>query len=64
MDERGDAALSSQLASDGQAASAANLNGTPAFLIGRSGGTASKLEPNSFTEPGSFNEAIAKLAKS
>ena len=62
--DRGDAALSSQLANDGQAASAANLNGTPAFLIGRSGATTSKLEPSSFTEPGSFNEAIAKLAKS
>jgi protein-disulfide isomerase len=62
--DRGDAALSSQLLSDGQAASAANLDGTPAFLIGRSGGTTSKLEPSSFTEPGSFNEAIAKLAKS
>ncbi len=62
--DRGDAALSNQLLSDGQAASAANLNGTPAFLIGRSGGSASKLEPSSFTEPGSFDEAIAKLAKS
>jgi protein-disulfide isomerase len=62
--DRGDQALANQLASDGQAASAANLNGTPAFLIGRSGATASKLEPSSFTEPGSFNEAIAKLAKS
>jgi protein-disulfide isomerase len=62
--DRGDAALSSQLLGDGQAAVAANLNGTPAFLIGRSGGTTSKLEPSSFTEPGSFDEAIAKLAKS
>jgi protein-disulfide isomerase len=62
--DRGDQALASQLASDGQAASAANLDGTPAFLIGRSGATTSKLEPSSFTEPGSFNEAIAKLAKS
>jgi protein-disulfide isomerase len=62
--DRGDAVLASQLASDGQAASAANLNGTPAFLLGRSEGTMSKLEPSSFTEPGSFNEAIAKLAKS
>jgi protein-disulfide isomerase len=62
--DRGDATLASQLLSEGQAASAANLNGTPAFLIGRSGGTTSKLEPSSFTEPGSFNEAIAKLAKS
>jgi protein-disulfide isomerase len=62
--ERGDPAFSNQLAGDAQAASGQGLNGTPAFLIGRSGGSASRLEPSSYSDPGSFDQAIAKLAKS
>jgi protein-disulfide isomerase len=62
--DRDDVALANQVASDTQAASSSGLDGTPAFLIGRSGGAASQLEPSSFTEPGSFNEAIEKLVKS
>jgi protein-disulfide isomerase len=46
--ERADAALMDQVASDAQTASSSGLNGTPAFLIGRSGGAASQLEPSSF----------------
>jgi protein-disulfide isomerase len=62
--DRDDVALANQVASDGQAASSSSLDGTPAFLIGRSGGPVSQLEPSSFTEPGSFNQAIEKLVKS
>jgi protein-disulfide isomerase len=62
--ERADAALMDQVASDAQTASSSGLNGTPAFLIGRSGGAASQLEPSSFTEPSSFNAAIEKLVNS
>lgn len=62
--ERGDPALVNQVESDAQTASSAGLNGTPAFLLGRSGGTAKQLNPSSFTEPGPFNEAIEKLVKS
>jgi protein-disulfide isomerase len=62
--ERGDPALANQVESDAQAANSNGLNGTPAFLLGRSGGTAKQLEPSSFTEPGAFNEAIEKLVKS
>ncbi len=59
--DRGDLALANRLASDGQMANASGLDGTPAFLIGRSGGAASHLEPGSLTEPSSFNAAIEKL---
>jgi protein-disulfide isomerase len=61
---RNEAALADQLSSDEQAATSQGLNGTPAFLIGRSGGAPSKLEPSSLTEPSSFNDAIEKLVKS
>jgi protein-disulfide isomerase len=56
--DRSDPALSARLAVDAQTANNDGLNGTPAFLVGRSGRTMSKLEPSSFADPGSFNEAI------
>lgn len=62
--DRADLALANQVASDAQTANSSGLNGTPAFLIGRSGGAASQLEPSSFTEPTSFNAAIEKLVNS
>ena len=34
--------------------------GTPGFLIGPSGGTASKFEASSFSEAGPFNAEIEK----
>jgi protein-disulfide isomerase len=57
--DRGDPALPERLAVDAQTANSEALNGTPAFLIVRPGRAASRLEPSSFTEPKSFNEAIA-----
>jgi protein-disulfide isomerase len=62
--ERNDPTLAGQVESDAQAANNAGFNGTPAFLIGRSGGAMTKLEPSSFSQAGPFDEAIAKLAKS
>jgi protein-disulfide isomerase len=62
--ERGEPALSNLLASDEQAATNNGLDGTPAFLLGHSGGALTQLEPSSFTEPGPFNQAIEKLVKS
>jgi protein-disulfide isomerase len=62
--DRGAIALTNQLATDGQTANGSGLNGTPAFLIGRSGGASRRLEPSSFTEPSSFNSAIEKLVNS
>jgi protein-disulfide isomerase len=61
---RGETALADQVASDGQAANSAGLDGTPAFLIGRSGGPLKRFEPSSLTEAGSFDKAIEALVKS
>jgi protein-disulfide isomerase len=61
---RNDPALAGQVSSDAQAAASRGLDGTPAFLIGRSGGAASRLEPSSLTSASAFGEAIEKLAKS
>jgi len=54
--------LANQLNADAQVANDQGLNGTPAFLIGRTGGAMSRLEPSSFTEAGAFDGAIEKLA--
>src|SRR5271156_4462724 len=62
--DRDDGALVNQVASDAQAANSRNLDGTPSFLLGRSGGVLTQLEPSSFTEPAPFNDAIEKLVKS
>jgi protein-disulfide isomerase len=62
--DRNDSALAKQVVNDAEAASNAGFNGTPSFLIGKSGGKLSRLEYSSLTDPTSFNEAIEKLAKS
>jgi protein-disulfide isomerase len=62
--DRADPALANQVIADGQAANSAGLSGTPGFLIGRSGGALKQLEPSSYTEAGSFDEAIEKLLRS
>jgi protein-disulfide isomerase len=64
ISDRNDPALANPLSSDAQAANNHGLNGTPAFLIGKSGAATSRLEPSSFTDPAPFNEAIEKLVKS
>ena len=61
--ERSDPALVTQIATDAQAANNVGFTGTPSFLIGKTGGTASKLEYSSLSDPSSFNEAIEKLLK-
>ncbi len=61
--DRSNPALANQIATDKQAANNAGFTGTPSFLIGKTGGTPSKLEYSSLTEPTSFNEAIEKLLK-
>jgi protein-disulfide isomerase len=60
---RSDPTLANQIVADGQAANTAGFTGTPAFLIGKSGGTLQKFEPSSLTDPSSFNTAIEKLLK-
>jgi protein-disulfide isomerase len=62
--DRGDTALGDQVTADAQAANSAGFNGTPAFLIGKTGGGARKLEYASLTDPTSFNQAIEKTLAS
>jgi protein-disulfide isomerase len=62
--DRGQPALVNEVEMDAQTASNEHLEGTPAFLLGHSGGAMSRFEPSSVTEPGSFEEAVSKLVKS
>jgi protein-disulfide isomerase len=61
--DRSEASLASEVASDAQAAGNAGFTGTPSFLIGKTGGTMTKIEP-SLTDPTSLNETIEQLLKS
>ncbi len=61
--DRKNSELASQVASDAQAANNASFTGTPSFLIGKTGGTMTKYEASSLTEPGPWNEEIEKLLK-
>ncbi len=61
--DRGNGALSTQIATDAQAANNEGFNGTPSFLLGKTGGKLTKFEYSSLTDPTSFNEAIEKLLK-
>lgn len=61
---RTDPALAGQLESDARSASADNLNGTPAFLVGVTGGAMTRFEPTSVVEAASFEHAVARLAES
>ena len=59
--DRNETALANQLAADAQAANTDGFNGTPSFLIGRTGGTMRKFDYTSLTDPTSFNGAIKQL---
>jgi protein-disulfide isomerase len=61
--DRGNPGLSNQIATDAQAANNEGFNGTPSFLLGKTGGKLTKFEYTSLSDPASFNEAIAKLLK-
>ena len=63
MSDRNDSALVAQVESDAQAAASEGFNGTPSFLIGKTGGASEKLEHYSLTETAPFDEAIEKLLK-
>ena len=60
---RTDPAFESTITSDAQAANNAGFNGTPSFLIGKTGGAMQKLEAASLTDPSAFNAAIEQLLK-
>jgi protein-disulfide isomerase len=49
------------ITSDAQAANNSGFNGTPSFLIGKTGSTLTKFEYQSLTDPSSFESAIDKL---
>jgi len=65
--DRNEAGLGKQIEADGEAAANAGFNGTPSFLLGRSGGTLEKVAELSgadLTEPSAYFEpAIEKLLK-
>jgi protein-disulfide isomerase len=61
---RNDPAFAEEVTRDAQAANLQGFTGTPSFLIGKSGGTLSKFEAASLTEPSSFESAINQLLKS
>ena len=61
--DRSDPRLARAIAADEQAAESAGLNGTPSFLIGRSGGAMSKLEFTNPEDPAFMDEAVEKLVK-
>jgi len=60
---RNNTALASQLSADAHAANNVDFNGTPSFLIGRTGGALKTFDDTSPTDPTSFNEAIKKLSQ-
>jgi protein-disulfide isomerase len=62
--DRGDQEFVAQLAADTQAANNNNFNGTPSFLIGKSGGALKKYEYSSLTESGGFEEQFEAALKS
>jgi protein-disulfide isomerase len=61
--DRGDPTLASAVAADAQLANNEGFNGTPSFLIGKTGGKLKKFEYASLTDPRSFNEAIEAALK-
>ncbi len=60
---RSDTQLTNTITSDAQAASDAGLNGTPALLIGQTGGTLRRLEVTSLTNPSPYASAIETLLR-
>jgi protein-disulfide isomerase len=59
--DRNSPEFTNTITSDAQAANNAGFNGTPSFLVGKTGGTMAKLEYQSLTDPSSFESAIDKL---
>jgi len=63
--DRSDGELAKQVTTDEEAAKTNGFNGTPSFLIGRSGGAMSKLEfTGAPSDPTFVNTAVEKLLKS
>lgn len=61
--DRSGPVLAKQIETDRQAASNEGFNGTPSFLIGKTGGAMSKLSYQSVEDPSFVSEAVEKLLK-
>jgi protein-disulfide isomerase len=61
--DRADQSFQAKLAVDTQEANNDGFNGTPAFMIGKTGGAMKKFEYSSLTDPSGFEAEVAKLAK-
>jgi len=60
---RNDPALSEEVTKDAQIVSQQGFTGTPSFLVGKTGGTLTKLEAPNLEEASEFESAINKLLK-
>jgi protein-disulfide isomerase len=60
---RQDPEFAASITTDAQAANNVGFNGTPSFLVGKTGGALKKLEYNSPADPAPFAAAIEKLVK-
>jgi protein-disulfide isomerase len=58
---RNDPALAEEITRDAQLVNQEGFTGTPSFLIGKTGGTLTKLENPNLEEPSDFESAINKL---
>jgi lysophospholipase L1-like esterase len=56
--------LARQLDADAEAANTAGINGTPSFLIGRTGATMHGFTYNSLSDPRDFDRAVARTLSS
>jgi protein-disulfide isomerase len=63
VSDRSSPELASSVASDEVTAKTHGFTGTPAFAIGKTGGTMQKLEYSSLADPSSFVTAIRRLEK-
>jgi protein-disulfide isomerase len=61
--DRNEPSLANEVAADAQLATNEGFNGTPSFLIGKTGGAMKKLEYSSLKDPAGFNEAIEAQLK-
>jgi protein-disulfide isomerase len=64
MSDRNDPELTNQVEADKQLANNEGLNGTPAFLIGHTGGTLKRLEYVSPNNPAFIDQAVEQLLQS
>lgn len=60
---RNDPAYANQMIADAQAANQNGFTGTPAFMIGKTGGSLQRLEDTALTDPSVLEKAIEKQLK-